>query len=382
MTSRRSRTRAGCSPIPHRAGARHPPRGGGRRHRARTAPTRPVLLDNLMMGAHVIEQAAWRATPSWWRRDDLRLPEVRAGPVQGRRPLERLPGGDQRALRHREEDDAGRAQAYRDQYGMNSVVLLPGEPVRAARQLRSRVVARHPGDDPQVRRGAGERRPEVVLWGDGTPTREFLYVDDAREAILLAAERYDGATRSTSAAARRSRSATWPSRSRARPASTGAIRWDTRSRTASRGAGWTVARRERFGFEAAVPLSTASPARSPGNCRRHQIGAAAPAARPPSALAPARPRRRMPLNASHRRPPRNDRPGAGRRHRGAVLLDQPRHWLNLPGRDQIKLVTSGSATSGTERDRLPTDDDQQFATTPRAAGPRSQGQELRSTSSP
>nr|MBA2359021.1 NAD-dependent epimerase/dehydratase family protein [Actinomycetota bacterium] len=34
---------------------------------------------------------------------------------------------------------------------------------------------------------------EVVLWGDGSPTREFLYVDDAAEGLALAAERYDGA---------------------------------------------------------------------------------------------------------------------------------------------------------------------------------------------
>ena len=34
---------------------------------------------------------------------------------------------------------------------------------------------------------------EVVLWGDGSPTREFLYVDDAAEGIVLATERYDGA---------------------------------------------------------------------------------------------------------------------------------------------------------------------------------------------
>jgi GDP-L-fucose synthase len=32
---------------------------------------------------------------------------------------------------------------------------------------------------------------EIVVWGTGTPTREFLYVEDAAEAILLAAERYD-----------------------------------------------------------------------------------------------------------------------------------------------------------------------------------------------
>ena len=34
-------------------------------------------------------------------------------------------------------------------------------------------------------------RDEVVLWGDGTPSREFLYVEDAAEGILAACERYD-----------------------------------------------------------------------------------------------------------------------------------------------------------------------------------------------
>jgi GDP-L-fucose synthase len=37
-------------------------------------------------------------------------------------------------------------------------------------------------------RGEGE----IVLWGDGTPTREFLYVDDCADGIVLAAQRYDG----------------------------------------------------------------------------------------------------------------------------------------------------------------------------------------------
>ena len=53
-------------------------------------------------------------------------------------------------------------------------------------------LARDPGPDPQDGRGASERE-EIVLWGDGTPTREFLYVDDCVEGLVLAAERYDGA---------------------------------------------------------------------------------------------------------------------------------------------------------------------------------------------
>jgi GDP-L-fucose synthase len=84
------------------------------------------------------------------------------------------------------------AQAYRDQYGFNAVYLLP-------------VNLYGPRDnfDPQTShvipalvrkcieaKERGER--QVVLWGDGSPTREFLYVEDAAEGILLAAERYNG----------------------------------------------------------------------------------------------------------------------------------------------------------------------------------------------
>jgi GDP-L-fucose synthase len=83
------------------------------------------------------------------------------------------------------------SQAYRAQYGMHSVVLFPvnlygprdnfdlaSSHVIPA-MIRKLSTARERGDG------------EVVLWGDGTPTREFLYVEDAARGILLAAERYD-----------------------------------------------------------------------------------------------------------------------------------------------------------------------------------------------
>jgi GDP-L-fucose synthase len=85
------------------------------------------------------------------------------------------------------------SQAYRSEYGYNAIHLLP-------------VNLYGPGDnfDPEsshvipalIRKmteavDSGARH--VTLWGDGTPTREFLYVDDAAEAILLASERYEGA---------------------------------------------------------------------------------------------------------------------------------------------------------------------------------------------
>ena len=84
-------------------------------------------------------------------------------------------------------------QAYREQYGFNAVYLLP-------------VNLYGPGDnfDPESSHvipalilkcveAVEQGKSEIVCWGDGSPTREFLYVEDCAEAILLATERYDGA---------------------------------------------------------------------------------------------------------------------------------------------------------------------------------------------
>jgi GDP-L-fucose synthase len=83
-------------------------------------------------------------------------------------------------------------QAYRQEYGFRGIFLLP-------------VNLYGPGDnfDPEsshvipalirkFREAQDEGRTEVVLWGDGSPTREFLHVRDAVEGIVLAAERFDG----------------------------------------------------------------------------------------------------------------------------------------------------------------------------------------------
>ncbi len=82
-------------------------------------------------------------------------------------------------------------QSYREQYGMNAVFLLP-------------VNLYGPGDNfdlesshviPALVRKCVEAvesgSDEIVLWGDGSPTREFLYVEDAAEGIYLATTRYD-----------------------------------------------------------------------------------------------------------------------------------------------------------------------------------------------
>ena len=84
------------------------------------------------------------------------------------------------------------SQAYRQQYGFNSIVLFPvnlygprdnfdletSHVIPAL--IRKCVVAKDAG------------QTSMMLWGDGSPSREFLYVEDAAEGILLAAEQYEG----------------------------------------------------------------------------------------------------------------------------------------------------------------------------------------------
>jgi GDP-L-fucose synthase len=83
------------------------------------------------------------------------------------------------------------SQAYRQQYGTNSIVLFPVNLYgpRDNFDLRSSHVI--PAIIRKCIAARDEGRGEVVLWGDGTPTREFLYVEDAAEGLLLGAERYD-----------------------------------------------------------------------------------------------------------------------------------------------------------------------------------------------
>ncbi len=84
------------------------------------------------------------------------------------------------------------AQAYREQYGYNAIFLLPVNlygPRDNFNLQTSHVI-------PALIRKALEAKErgdaELPVWGDGSPTREFLYVEDAAAGIIAAAEKYNG----------------------------------------------------------------------------------------------------------------------------------------------------------------------------------------------
>jgi len=165
--------------------------GGIGANRARPAE---FFYDNLMMGVPLMHEA--------WRRGIDKF--VALGTICAYPKYTPLPFREENLWDgYPEETNAPyglakkmllvQAQAYRAQYGLNAIYLLPVNlygPRDNFDLQTSHVI-------PALIRKCLEARErgdaDVIVWGDGSPTREFLYVEDAAEGILLAAEYYNGA---------------------------------------------------------------------------------------------------------------------------------------------------------------------------------------------
>ncbi len=84
------------------------------------------------------------------------------------------------------------AQAYRDQYGFNAIYPLPVNLYGPRDNFNLETSHVIPALIRKMLEAKQSKANQVVLWGDGSPTREFLYVEDAAEGLLLATERYNG----------------------------------------------------------------------------------------------------------------------------------------------------------------------------------------------
>jgi GDP-L-fucose synthase len=149
---------------------------------------------NLMMGAHVLEQARLHGTRKVVTLGTIcEYPKFTPVPFREEELWNGYPEETNAPYGIAKKSVLVGAQTYREQYGLNAIHLLP-------------VNLYGPGDNFDLQTShvipalirkmleaqeRGER--EIVLWGDGSPTREFLYVEDCAEGIVVAARRYDGA---------------------------------------------------------------------------------------------------------------------------------------------------------------------------------------------
>jgi GDP-L-fucose synthase len=81
-------------------------------------------------------------------------------------------------------------QSYRHQYGMNAIFLLPVNLYGPCDNFEIETSHVIPALIRKTVEAIEENRRRIILWGDGSPTREFLYVDDAAQAIIMAAQDY------------------------------------------------------------------------------------------------------------------------------------------------------------------------------------------------
>ena len=152
-----------------------------------------LYLDNLLMGTYVLDEARRRATEK-----TVMIGTICSYPKHAEVPFSE----DQLWTGYPEETNApygiaklaqlAQAQANREQYGQDVIYLMPtnlygpGDKFNAAVShvipalIKKCVDAHEAGED------------HIVVWGTGNASREFLYVEDAADGILQAAERYDG----------------------------------------------------------------------------------------------------------------------------------------------------------------------------------------------
>lgn len=84
------------------------------------------------------------------------------------------------------------AQAYRQQYGFNAIFLLPVNLYGPGDNFNPKSSHVIPALIRKCLEAKDQGAEQIIAWGDGSPTREFIFVEDAAEGIVLATEKYDG----------------------------------------------------------------------------------------------------------------------------------------------------------------------------------------------
>lgn len=150
------------------------------------------FYDNLMMGVQLIHEAYLRKVEK----------VVALGTICAYPKVTPLPFAEENLWNgYPEETNAPyglakkmllvQSQAYRQQYGFNSIFLLPVNlygPRDNFRPESSHVI---PALIKKCLEAKAAGAASIEVWGDGSPTREFLFVEDAAEGILLATEKYN-----------------------------------------------------------------------------------------------------------------------------------------------------------------------------------------------
>lgn len=143
------------------------------------------------------------------------------------------------------------SQGYREQYGMNSIVLFPVNLYGPRDNFDPRSSHVIPALVRKCVEAREAGRDEIVLWGDGSPTREFLYAGDAALGLVMAAASYDASEPVNLGTGQEISILDLATLIAEKTGFCGRLRWDTSQPNGQPRRRLDVSRaRERFGFEA------------------------------------------------------------------------------------------------------------------------------------
>jgi GDP-L-fucose synthase len=151
------------------------------------------FYDNLVMGAFMMEQSRRAGVEKFLQLGTIcSYPKFTPVPFREENLWDGYPEETNAPYGLAKKLLLAQAQAYRAEYGMNVLYLLPVNLYGPGDNFDLETSHVIPAMIRRFAEASAVGAPSVTLWGDGSPTREFLYVEDAARAFRLALERYDG----------------------------------------------------------------------------------------------------------------------------------------------------------------------------------------------
>ncbi len=158
----------------------------------RASPGR-FFYENLMMGAHLMECARLHGIEKFIQTGTIcSYPKFTPVPFKEEALWDGYPEETNAPYGLAKKALLVQSQAYRDEYGLNSIYLLPVNLYGPGDNFNPQTSHVIPALMRRFIEAIEQGASTVKVWGTGRATREFLYVDDAAEGIVLAAERYNG----------------------------------------------------------------------------------------------------------------------------------------------------------------------------------------------
>lgn len=151
-----------------------------------------LFYDNLIMGAHLMEAARLSGVSKFTGIATIcAYPKFTPVPFKEENLWDGYPEETNASYGLAKKMLLVQAEAYRNQYGFNAITLFPVNMYGPEDNFDLRSSHVLPALIRKIAEAKKEKRNYIEVWGTGKPTREFLYVEDAAEGIILATEKYE-----------------------------------------------------------------------------------------------------------------------------------------------------------------------------------------------